>query len=279
MSLERGSALFILNLWEMSDRELNTIKDLALQRGATETTCPSVRNCNSKPGTTSAWRDLFSPSLRMPQALGVTPVQAHLLLLLSSNTAVNPAQSFITKARKIMFWWYPLGSGPQLDKRASLQPWVKLQTNRVLTHPWQGFFPHPLHSRSPGWQFSCFGFNSKLSHLWIISFTNTSFTYPQITFLRADARHYKRVYEPTDSSLEGKSCWPVIREKSLQLLSSMSLKYLLFSMLKDNGVSDRSQTSNQTCSTHVLFLQCSLFKQIKGVGNAASDSNVTVKQR
>lgn len=117
------------------------------------------------------------------------------------------------------------------------------------------------------------------THLWIISFTNTSFTYPQITFLRADATHYKRVYEPTDSSLEGKSCWPVIREKSLQLLSSMSLKYLLFSMLKDNGVSDRSQTSNQTCSTHVLFLQCSLFKQIKGVGNAASDSNITVKQR
>lgn len=37
---------------------------------------------------------------------------------------------------------------------------------------------------------------------------------------------YKRVYEPTDWCLKGKSCWPVIKGNTPQLLSSMSLKYL-----------------------------------------------------
>lgn len=59
----------------------------------------------------------------------LSPLQVHLLLLLSSNIAVNPAQSFITKARENkMFWWYPLGSGCKLDREALLQRWVKLPT-------------------------------------------------------------------------------------------------------------------------------------------------------
>lgn len=42
---------FISNLWELSDKELDTIKDLAVQGKVAGSICLLVQNCSSKPGT------------------------------------------------------------------------------------------------------------------------------------------------------------------------------------------------------------------------------------
>lgn len=146
LCLERA-VLFISNLWELSDKELDTIKDLALQGGATERICLSVQNCNSKAETSYRFNlkgPMLSLTLNPPSAEAHTCVR--LLLLLSSIRAVNPAQSLITKRRrkKTGFSSFPSGCGPQLDKGAFLQSRVKLQTDRRSAYPplkWFFFIP------------------------------------------------------------------------------------------------------------------------------------------
>lgn len=138
MCLERASVLFVWNLWELSDKELDTIKVLALQGGVTESICLSVQNCNSKPDTSYHF-NLKGPML----SLTLNPLSTeartcvHLLLPLSSIRAANPAQSLITERikKKKSFWWFPSGCGSQLDKGASLPSRVKLQTDRRSTYP------------------------------------------------------------------------------------------------------------------------------------------------
>lgn len=162
MTPNRDSALFILNLWELSDGELDTIKDLALQREATRSTCLSVWKCNSK-ADTSYHFNLKGPVLPLtenPQTLRLTRV--HLLLLLCSSTAVNPAQSFITKAwGKKCFGDMLWALDPNWTKSPFWNPGWSSKPTEHLPIP-DKVFPHPRHSRSPCWQFSCFWFNSKL---------------------------------------------------------------------------------------------------------------------
>lgn len=166
LCLERA-VLFISNLWELSDKELDTIKDLALQGGVTERICLSVQNCNSKAETSYRF-NLKGPMLSL--TLNPPSTEAHtcvrLLLLLSSIRAVNPAQSLITKRRRkkhvlvISFrLWTPAGQRCLSAIPGEAPNWQKecLPTTEVV-------FLHPLPSSSPCLQFSCFGSNSELLH-------------------------------------------------------------------------------------------------------------------
>lgn len=141
----KSFVLFSLNLWELSDQELDTTKDFALQGEVTESICLSVQNCSTRhqlplhPKETYELLNLKSPKHRGSHL-------AHLLLPPSWTGAANRAHSLITKTREkrtflvISFrLWTPVG-----QRWLSAIPGEDLNWQKEYSPTIEAIFLHPL---------------------------------------------------------------------------------------------------------------------------------------